>query len=93
LQNVRSALEYLVWELARAEIARTRSNKSTPSGTTSFPIYLKRKAFMSDRLKKLQDLGPYARAVIEELQPYHRSYVSSGGVVNMHAPENLHLWF
>lgn len=93
LQNVRTALDYLVWELAKAEIRRKRSAKTTPYGNTSFPIYLKRKAFIGDGLKKIQDLAPHPQAIIAEMQPYNRRYVSRSGVINMAAAEDLNRWY
>lgn len=93
LQNVRTALEYLVWELARAEIKRKRSSKTTPDDRTSFPIYLKRKGFDAKGWEKIQDLAPRAQEIIEAMQPYNRSYVSRFGVVNMHAVNDLNQWY
>jgi hypothetical protein len=90
---VRTALDYLVWELARAEIRRKRSAKTTPDDKTSFPIYVKRKAFVGHGLKKIQDLAPHPQSIIAGMQPYNRPHVSSGGVVNMAAAEDLNRWY
>jgi hypothetical protein len=87
LQNLRSALEYLAWELARAEV------KHEPDRKTSFPIYVKRKKFDSDGRAKIGDLSRQAQDAIERLQPFNRSYVSSGGVVNVHAVKDLGRWY
>lgn len=87
LQNLRVALEYLVWELARANVG------SEPRRKTSFPIYLKRKEFFSDGKLKIQDLASEPQSIIEEMQPYNRSYVSRSGVVNVHAIKDFNRWY
>lgn len=93
LQNVRAALDYLVWELARAEIKRGSSSKTTPDRKTAFPIYLKPKKFLTDGKPKIKDLAPYPQEIIEGMQPYNLGYVSRSGVVNMHAVKDLNKYY
>lgn len=87
LQNLRTALEYLVWELARANVGRE------PRRRTSFPVYVSERRFLSDGRGKIQDLAPEPRAVIERMQPYNSPTVSSSGVVNMHAIKDLDKYY
>ncbi len=82
LQNLRAALEYLVWELARANVGRE------PRRKTSFPVYVSKKRFLSDGRSKIQDLAPEPQAVIEGMQPFN-SPTSHRGVVDMHAIKDL----
>jgi hypothetical protein len=93
LYNLRSALDYLVFALARHD-------SGCPQEFTQFPIVDKRKDFRSDTTaKRLRGINPAHVAAIERLQPYngvkwiktlrdfsntdkHREFVVVGGDVN-----------
>ncbi len=85
LQNMRSALEYLAWELARLNLGRE------PPRDTSFPIYLKPDDFFANDKNgewrrgsgayKVRNMAPHARELVEEAQPYRRPRGLSPGVV------------
>jgi len=66
LQNLRSSLDYLVWELVLAA-------KNTPGRHNMFPICSDPKTFKQALGKRNRLLGvhPDAAAEIEALQPYH----------------------
>jgi|HubBroStandDraft_1064217.scaffolds.fasta_scaffold192752_1 hypothetical protein len=65
LQNLRSALDYLVWELVKAA-----SNE--PGKKNMFPVCLTAKSF-EDALKsgRLDGIDVHAIALIDQVQPYH----------------------
>lgn len=65
LQNLRTSLDYLVWELVLVA-------KNTPGKKSMFPITFKVKSFQ-DALSagQLQGVDPAAITLIESLQPYH----------------------
>ncbi len=66
LQNMRSALDHLVWQLALRSGKRT-----TPSRLTAFPVCDTREAFRSKGTKnKVADLTAEDRTGIERLQPF-----------------------
>jgi hypothetical protein len=88
VQNLRSALNYLAWELARLEEA--------PPYHTAFPIYVTPKSFYErynpnhklagqftprSGLYKIEGIGQEAQAIIENLQPFKGQYGLSAGVV------------
>lgn len=74
LQNMRVALDHLAWALAE-------SAGEEPPHNTSFPIYLNSDAFHERNkagkatgrsgLRRIEAIPAEARAIIEELQPYH----------------------
>jgi hypothetical protein len=66
LQNLRSSLDYLVWELVLA-------NNNDPGKYNMFPICDTPAAFKKERDKRDRLLGvhPDAITLIEALQPYH----------------------
>lgn len=65
LQNMRSALDHLVWQLA------ILSGKKTPNGQTAFPVCDTIDFFRSKRQRvKVADLAKEYRAAIEALQPF-----------------------
>lgn len=67
LQNLRSTLDYLVWELVLAA-------GNTPSGDNMFPICTTPENFKKALEKKrLEGVGVDAKAEIESLQPYSDS--------------------
>ena len=66
LQSIRSALDYLVWELALAA-------KTEPGEKHAFPVCATHKAFKDEiRRGRLSGLPEAMIAKIEALQPYHR---------------------
>ncbi len=75
LQNFRSALDYLVYQLA---ILYTNGNVQTPDAV-QFPIADSKPQFMSAAFTKgrarLGEIHPDHAALIERLQPYHGRYI------------------
>ena len=67
LQNMRSCLDYLVWELVLV-------NGGTPNRKNAFPIALTEGDYKTDITKRgrLFGIGREAHAVIDALQPYLR---------------------
>ncbi len=75
LQNMRTALDHLVWAMAIAHSGQE------PPFKTSFPIYTNRDAFHDRKssgkptpgsgLKRIEVLPEAAQALIESFQPYH----------------------
>ncbi len=65
LQNLRSALDYLVWELCLAANA-------TPTEDNAFPICESSESFKRLRARRLRGIADKAVTQIELLQPYHR---------------------
>jgi hypothetical protein len=65
-QNLRSSLDYLVWELVLAE-------NNQPTERNMFPVCSTPDAFKDalDKRKRLLGIHPEASALIESLQPYH----------------------
>lgn len=76
--NLRSALDHLVYELARVR-------NSNPSGAkTSFPIYSIHDTYWTPRKKRASPreeatvgVPDHARAIIDRAQPYHRGNAAS----------------
>jgi hypothetical protein len=67
LQNMRSALDHLVWQLA----IRSGKRTETPARQTAFPVCDTRDAFRAKGTKnKVADLTAEDRARIESLQPF-----------------------
>jgi hypothetical protein len=62
--NLRSALDGLVWQLARLQ--------TEEPGRTQFPIFRDSDAFARDGRRMIKDLADEHAAFIERLQPYHR---------------------
>lgn len=62
--NVRSALDGLVWELARLHTGRD-------PGCTQFPIFREPAGFEHDGRRMVRDLAVEHADFIERLQPYH----------------------
>ena len=65
LGNLRSCLDYLVWELVLA-------NGKKPVRKNAFPVAISTQAY-ADEIKRarLQNVDPGAAAVIDKFQPYH----------------------
>ena len=65
LQNLRSALDYLVWELVLA-------TRNEPGGHNIFPICSTQETFDQQvKRNRLKGVAPEAIAEIRSLQPYH----------------------
>ncbi len=65
LQNLRTSLDYLIWELILAA-------GNTPGKKNQFPVCLAPKAFQDAQAAgRLQGVDPAAVALIESIQPYH----------------------
>ena len=64
LQNVRSTLDYLMWELVIA-------NKQEPDDKNAFPVCIRPKVFKEASKVRLRGVHPDAIAIVESLQPYH----------------------
>lgn len=60
--NIRSALDGLVWELARLQTKKP--------GRTQFPIFTKPRAFKKGAHRMIGNLAPEHAAFLERLQPY-----------------------
>jgi hypothetical protein len=65
ISNLRSSLDYLVWELVLA-------NKGTPTTTNAFPICDTVNSFGSELQKgRLSGTKPAVVSLVESMQPYH----------------------
>jgi hypothetical protein len=77
LQNLRSSLDYLVWELVTAA-------KNTPNHNNMFPICATPEAFKAQIARhRLHGVPADAVAEIETLQPYHSEGGPDGNVLAM----------
>jgi hypothetical protein len=75
LQNLRSSLDYLVWELVLAA-------KNTPTKDNMFPICITPQLFNQQLTRgRLQGIPVDAVAEIEALQPYHSGKDAEGSVL------------
>jgi len=74
LQNVRSALDYLIWELVLA-------NQQTPGKHNMFPICTTEKSFKDAiRARRLEGVAPEPLALIDSLQPYRAGDLDAPGL-------------
>jgi hypothetical protein len=64
LQNLRSTLDYLVWELVLA-------NQGIPDEYNAFPVCKTPKGFKEAKKRRLRSVDPKAIAIIDSLQPLH----------------------
>jgi hypothetical protein len=65
LQNMRSSLDYLVWELVKA-------NGGKPGQSQMFPVCLTQEGFKEAKKNgRLKDVDPRASLLIEGLQPFN----------------------
>ena len=64
LQNTRSVLDYLVWELVLA-------NNNHPDEGNAFPVCKSPDTFKDAKRRRLAGIHPDAITIIESLQPYH----------------------
>jgi|SRR5579862_582209 len=67
IQNMRAALDYLVFQLAKLDDPGVDHER-----TTMFPVFSKRKDFRDRGAWRIKMLTPQHRARIESLQPYNR---------------------
>lgn len=66
LYNLRSALDYLAWQLVEA-------NGRNPNTTgTGFPLFDDISLYVEKGLPMIQGMSPVVQAAIEAAQPYHR---------------------
>ena len=72
LFNLRAALDYTVWELARWNLNR-QCHPRKPYGLTQYPIATAEKQF---NRRQVQDLHPSHVAIIKGLQPYSPSHLA-----------------
>ena len=70
LQNLRSSLDYLVWELCEAA-------NSTPTEKHQFPICVVRKRYQDASGQQLAGVPKAAQAEIEKLQPFNAAVPES----------------
>jgi len=82
LANARAGLDYLVWELARWNLAQQRQDRE-PHRQTQFPIATAPKDFNSHQVS---DLDPEHVEVIELAQPYGKAARDSSLILQL-APE------
>src|SRR5713101_7939147 len=73
LQNLRTALNYVAWELAVLNLARTNQNRE-PVYKTEFPIADSPSSF---REAYVVDIDPAHVAKIKEMQPYSPSFMAN----------------
>ncbi len=67
IHSLRSTLDHIAWSLALLKTP-------TPATNTAFPVCLTKSAFDGHRGSTLRDIPNAAIAVIESVQPYHRTY-------------------
>lgn len=72
LQNLRAALNYVVWELAKWNLAQKGETRE-PTWKTQFPIHTKPREF---NRSMVSDLHPDHAAIIERLQPNGPMFLS-----------------
>jgi hypothetical protein len=70
LHNLRSALDNLAYDLARAHRGGPLSRSVAKD--SQFPIFKDRDQFMSRGMNQIRGVAPEAQKIIEELQPYQR---------------------
>lgn len=64
LKDMRSALDYLAWQLALAQ-------SDTPPQTTAFPIFRSENAYRRDRMRFIGGIDAATHAAFDAVQPYH----------------------
>lgn len=65
IQDIRSSLDFLAWELS---LLTTKD----PPENTQFPIYMEPDKFKKNGASKIKAVPESARSIIEELQPYNQ---------------------
>lgn len=66
LYHLRSSLDLLVWQL----ILRNGRDPASLHTLPEFPIYRDRQKYKSEGVRKIHGVSPFAKAVIDEAQPY-----------------------
>jgi hypothetical protein len=64
LKDLRSALDYVAWQLALAKSA-------SPPPTTAFPIFGSEKLYERDKARFIGGIDPTVHPVFDSVQPYH----------------------
>lgn len=64
LKDLRSALDYVAWQLALAQ-------SDTPPQSTAFPIFGDGTRYRTDQLRFIGGIDPATHAVFDSVQPYH----------------------
>lgn len=93
LHNLRSALDSLAYDLARA--CKGEPLPDDIAKTSEFPIFIDPAKFAEQRERKIGATAPDVQAVIEELQPYHgrNNFASLTSLIARHRPYAHHpLW-
>ena len=72
-QNLRTALNYLAWELATWNLKR-KGEMRDPNSQTQFPIAIEENRF---NLGQVADLGPDHIALIKRLQPFDPDFIEA----------------
>jgi len=75
VHNLRSALDYIAWELAGAD---------PTDRVTMFPIFLNPDAYRREAPRRIERLPSEAQTLIEELQPYHATDPPKSGLWALH---------
>lgn len=78
LQGMRSALDYVAWQLALAK-------SDTPPPMTAFPIFLSEKLYSRDKDRSIGGIDAAVHPLFDSVQPYH-----SGDRAHEHALWVLH---
>lgn len=81
LQQLRSALDHLTWQLA---LLSTQS----PRNTTEFPVFRKSEDYLRDRRKKIGDVPIPAQEIIDSLQPFHDPHPEDNNLWVLHRLAN-----
>lgn len=64
LKDLRSALDYVAWQLALAE-------SDDPTPTTAFPIFSNGARYRNDHARFIGGINPAIHPIFESVQPYH----------------------
>jgi hypothetical protein len=64
LEGLRSALDYVAWQLALAQ-------SDTPPDMTAFPIFCAEKTYNQNRQRLVGGIDPTTHPIFDSLQPYH----------------------
>jgi hypothetical protein len=74
-QNIRNALDYLVYELSPPEVRK--------QGKTAFPIHDTERGFETDGRQRIREVTGDALALIERFQPYKRTKPPSNDLLSV----------
>ena len=70
IHNLRSALDNLVYDLARAN--RSGPLSRSIARDSQFPIFTSEAKFLSKGMSQIRGVAPVVKTIIKGLQPYHR---------------------